>query len=96
MILKSLILSILLLSFCANLNAQNVLKGYVLDGLSSNPISYAYIIKTKTKEGTITNDDGYFEIDYLGTDSIEVSYLGYENQTFHIDRLKENNITEIR
>ncbi len=64
-----------------------LVKGVVLDGgalqdstMSREPIIGATIINPRTRTGTNTDIDGKFQIEVCKGDSLEISYVGYENQ----------------
>lgn len=63
-----------------NIFAQNVVKGTVLDH-NGRPLPTAYVLRAHSQDYVITNHDGHFEISIPGkSDTLEVSYLGYEVQ----------------
>ena len=55
------------------------LRGYVLDKVTQTPISFADVV-VENIDHTITDDNGYFEIDSLkpGRYNITISYFGYQ------------------
>jgi outer membrane receptor for ferrienterochelin and colicin len=78
-----MIKNILFCFFCAfSLQAlsQNI-SGYVLDSESGEPLIGATVYKNNS-EGTTTNKYGYFSISTGNTDSVFVSYVGYQNYVF--------------
>lgn len=54
------------------------LKAKILSTADSTPIPYANIILHRTHSGTITNNDGYFSLEMLNIDSLEVTSVGYK------------------
>ncbi len=54
------------------------LKAKVLSSADSSAVPYANIILHRTHSGTITNNDGYFSLELLNIDSLEVTSVGYE------------------
>ena len=69
------------------------LSGIILDE-NKEPIIGASVIITGTTTGTITNTEGYFELDIpLQNEKIDVSYIGYVKRTINIKN--ENNITVV-
>ena len=64
-----------------NLDAQVLVNGFILDKKTGEPLSAANIQITNTFRGTITNEDGKFQIELLQLPSIlTISYIGYETQ----------------
>lgn len=60
------------------------LKGKILSSADSSAIPYANIILHRTHSGTITNADGYFTLEMLNIDSLEVSSVGYKTTILRI------------
>ena len=60
------------------------LKGQVLNIEDEMPVPYAYIINYRTHTGVTTNDQGYFTMDMLNIDSLEISSMGFSKTTVHI------------
>jgi len=74
-------------------NAQNNLKGIVVDSIAGKPLAYATVVllNSKTKKPVknfLTKDDGSFEFYY--TDSLDYllafAFTGYDNKTIPIVR----------
>ncbi len=85
---KKIILFFLLLS-SFSIYAADKIKGYVFDE-AKQPVIGANIYWEKSKKGTVTNLDGYFEIDPpKGHEHLMVSYTGYSTQSVHIDNNDE-------
>ena len=62
------------------LSAQNILRGKIIDKETGLPISGAYISIKNTKQKTVSDKTGNYQIDILsnGTCLVEVSFLGYK------------------
>ena len=74
------------------------LKAILLNAGDSSAIPYANIINHRTHSGTITNNNGYFSLELLNIDTLEVTsvgfaktilripanYLGYDVITFYV------------
>lgn len=85
---KNIILFYLLIS-SFSIFADNKVKGYVFDE-TKEPVIGANIYWEKSKDGTATNLDGYFEIDTpKGHEHLMVSYTGYSTQSVHLDNYDE-------
>lgn len=64
---------------------QNKLTGKIYDSQTNEPLVGASVVDNDTRFGVITNFDGWFELQTsANTDSIVVSYIGYEKQTLSI------------
>jgi len=70
------------------------LKGQVVDQLDKTPLKGAHIFNLNSVFGTITNENGDFEIAIAVSDTIYVSYLGYQSIKLKItnDLLKGNEL----
>lgn len=53
------------------------LQARMISAADSSPVPYANIINNRTHGGTITNQDGYFTLEMLNIDSLEVTSVGY-------------------
>jgi hypothetical protein len=89
----SLIVSINAFSQNDSISSQN-LKGQIIHANSKRVLSAAHILNLNTVEGTITNDNGYFELPTRTNDTILVSYLGFASIKLKItnDLLKGNEL----
>ncbi len=69
---------IVVLMFSNNANAQNVIKGSVINEETKEPLVGAYIVALGTTDGTTTNMNGKFEFETTNqVDSLSISYLGF-------------------
>lgn len=63
------------------------IEGKVLDKNTNQPIPYANIFNASLGVGTITNQDGYFRVDFQQlSDSISVSFIGYETAAIPLNK----------
>ena len=60
------------------------LKAKILSSADSSAIPYANILLQRTHSGTITNAEGYFSLEMLNIDSLEVSSVGYKTTVLKI------------
>jgi hypothetical protein len=60
------------------------LKAELLSAADSSAIPYANIVLHRTHSGTITNNDGYFSLEMLNIDSLEVTSVGYRKTILKI------------
>lgn len=60
------------------------LKARLVSAADSTPIPYANIINNRNRSGTITNNEGYFNLDVLNIDSLLVTSVGYQKKVIYI------------
>ncbi len=80
---KPLLFLFLLCLFPLGMSAQSVVKGIVNDEVGESVIG-ATIRVQGSKDGTITNFDGKFEITVKPDAKLNVSYVGYVSQTVNV------------
>ncbi len=82
------------LLFITNICYGQIVKGYVYDGVTKKPLSSVALYFNNTTIGTITNDNGYFEIKEpdIHTELV-VRYLGYSDKI--ISNIKKDNLLNI-
>tara|TARA_R110002072_G_scaffold33696_10_gene101831 strand:+ start:77 stop:922 length:846 start_codon:yes stop_codon:yes gene_type:complete len=70
------------------------LKGQVIDSETKKSLSASHILNLNSVTGTITNDEGFFEIMARANDTIMVSYLGHSSIKIKVtnDLLKGNEL----
>lgn len=80
--------------FSISIQAQNKLKGQIIDSESKKPLSAAHILNLNSVVGTITNEKGLFDLVAQANDTVLVSYLGYSSIKLKItnDLLKGNEV----
>ena len=85
---------ILSLNISAQNNPLNTLKGQITDSKTEKPLSAAHVLNLNTVNGTITNENGIFELSAKANDTILVSFLGYSSIKVKItnDLLKGNEV----
>ncbi len=82
-----IILSLLLLCGAFSANAEDILRGRVVDGSTGEPIAFANIFLPGTTHGTSSDTDGYFSIgvtDLMEGLSLRVSAVGYATRDIDI------------
>ncbi|MCB0395556.1 MAG: TonB-dependent receptor [Flavobacteriales bacterium] len=62
--------------------AQQTISGKVIDDQTKEPLTGVSVVITGTQTGATTDLNGIFEIKAAKADSITVSYIGYQGQTF--------------
>lgn len=78
----------------AQTTQNNNLKGQIIDSESKKPLSAAHLLNLNTVVGTITNEEGLFDIVAQANDTVLVSYLGYASIKLKVtnDLLKGNEV----
>ncbi len=76
-----------------NVNAQNTLKGYIKDQITSKGIPFASISYQNQPYGVYCNEAGYFELNLKNevADSLLVGCLGYEKKVLAINDIQQKN-----
>ena len=78
-----------------NYNSNEVLKGSIFDANDNSSLPYANIILLSKNKGVISNEVGHFSINIsncLETDTLRISYIGYQTQDLTIKDLKESSV----
>lgn len=72
----------------------HTLKGKIISITDKKPLPSAHIINLNSVRGTITNNDGQFEIPAVVNDTIFISYIGFQSIKLKItnDLLKGNEL----
>ncbi|SDS44251.1 TonB-dependent Receptor Plug Domain [Polaribacter sp. KT25b] len=86
--MKRIISSICMLLFLIlGVNAQNIVRGIIIDNDSKKPLKDVYILLKKTSKKVVTKEDGSFVLRNLknGNFILEIKQLGYETQNFPLD-----------
>ncbi|MCF8715520.1 SusC/RagA family TonB-linked outer membrane protein [Joostella atrarenae] len=73
-----------LLCLHIGLAQEKNITGIVTDFESGMPIPGATVVEVGTSNGVTTDFDGKFSIDVMATSNIEVSYLGFSQQTIDV------------
>ncbi|WP_299620750.1 carboxypeptidase-like regulatory domain-containing protein [uncultured Tenacibaculum sp.] len=92
--LKKLYLLVLVFTVSISFSQEKKLKGQVIHSVTKKPLSASHILNLNTVIGTITNEDGLFEITAKANDTVLVSYLGFESIKLKVtnDLLKGNEL----
>ncbi len=69
--------SLVLLLCCVSADAQLLIQGKVLDSESKEPLPFVNISVVRKTHGTTTGIDGIFQLEAAATDSLLISYVGY-------------------
>lgn len=60
------------------------LKAKIINAADSSAVPYANILNNRTHSGTITNAEGFFNLEMLNIDSLIVTSVGYEKTVFKV------------
>ena len=60
------------------------LRGRIINASDSSAVPYANIINNRTHSGTITNANGYFSMEILNIDSLQVTSVGFQKKIIRI------------
>ena len=87
--MKTALLLILLFTAAA-VNAQQIIKGIVVDSITKGPLPFATVQVINQSKGVISNIDGNFSISLDQPGPIRFSYSGYRSKTILSFSMKEN------
>jgi hypothetical protein len=87
--MRTIVLVFLLVS-AAITNAQQIVKGIVVDSISKQPLPFATVQAGNQSKGVISNIDGKFSIALNQAGPIQFSYSGYRSKTVLSSTHKEN------
>lgn len=90
--MKSLSFFLLFIVIAIRLLGQNI-SGKVIDFSSGESLVYVSIGVMETTKGTITDENGNFNLDVTGQSiklPVRISMIGYKSQTFTIEELSKN------
>lgn len=88
---------ILFLCFSAGLTqAQQFIKGVVVETDSTTAMPFVYIINKSNGNGTMSDNDGRFTMSSNPDDTLICSYVGYAKAYFPVKSLRTNGKGEVR
>ena len=87
---------LLLLSSLFSFSQTGVLRGFIYDKATGEPVSYANVIIKETDHGAAADKTGYFQIASIkpGTYSVQVSFVGYETIVEEVTIKAGENLTK--
>lgn len=90
---KLIYICFFLCSFLA-FSQEGKLKGQVIHAQTQKNLSAAHILNLNSVKGTITNEDGLFELTAKSNDTVLISYIGFESIKLKVtnDLLKGNEL----
>ncbi len=82
---KTVIISILLCGITLSTQAQNSIKGYILDSITAEPLIHAIVSVVSTDIVAGTDGKGLFSLDLpTGAHKLRIACLDYKTQTYDI------------
>lgn len=60
------------------------LQAKIISAGDSSAVPYANIVNNRTHSGTITNAEGFFSLEMLNIDSLQISSVGFEKAVFKV------------
>ena len=78
-------------SAAAPQQTRKKVKGTVSDAFG--PVVGAYVVEKGTDNGTITNNDGNFELEVTSKSVLHITFIGYEEQLITVGNQTQFNIT---
>lgn len=80
--LRSLLSALIFIATITSISGQTIIEGKVIDAESGDPIPFANVVIKGTNIGSPTDFDGFYRIEgEAESDTILVSYIGYERKT---------------
>lgn len=87
--MRKIIITLITFFITVSVFGTEKIRGYVFDE-QQQPIIGAHIYWEKSKKGTVTNTEGFFEIEIPQKhEHLIIAYTGYETQSLHIDDASE-------
>lgn len=81
---------VLLTCSFSSIVAQQLIKGFVVEGDSSSAMPFVYIINKSTGNGTMSDNSGAFYLKTNPSDTLLVSFVGYVKLKIPVSKLKPN------
>lgn len=93
--LKLLIVLFSFMGACM-LNAQQVIKGVVVENDSVTVMPFVYIINKSNGNGTMSDNDGKFSLVVQANDTLICSYVGFLKAYIPVDRLMRDSRGDVK
>jgi len=79
-----------------SIEAQTEIKGFVKDAATSESLIYAHVTNVTTGNSTITNEQGAFKLQFSPSDTLLVSYLGYQDYKIIAKAFPKSKVLEVK
>jgi uncharacterized membrane protein len=60
------------------------ISGFVFSKDDKLPIKGAIVANANKTKGQVTDENGYFKLSLTGSDTLNISFLGYQDLNFHV------------
>ena len=90
--------AVLVIFFFSNVLLSQTISGKLTDSKTNEPLPYANLSVLNTKTGTSTNENGEYVLRLKKislTDTLLISYLGYQSVKFPLSKFKTSNNDEL-
>jgi hypothetical protein len=67
-------------------------KLLIVDGITKEPLPYTTIQSIHKKEGFITDENGFIQLDLSQTDTIHISYVGYKSINYLVGNITNGKV----
>ncbi len=64
----------------------------IVDGVTKDPLPYTTIQSINKKEGFITDENGFIQLNLSQTDTIHISYVGYKSINYVVGKITNDKI----
>ena len=91
--MKNLYAAIVLLIFTTSYCQQLAIRGLVKDAATNQPVESASVAVENSGNGSITNEEGIFQLTVSNNATIVISYLGYKTQKIAVTEFKDGTKT---
>jgi hypothetical protein len=86
---KMRILFFLFAAFSLQVYGQTSVEGLVIDSKYGTPLPYCPVVVKKSSKGTLTNAEGRFRIAVQPSDTLVLSYIGYQRKQLPVSGLDQ-------
>ena len=87
--MKGIITLLFSFIYCFTLHSQMNLKGIVYDATFHEPVPFAHIVNSENGKGTISDENGIFNIEINQGKELIVSAIGYKSEKIIIEETSE-------
>ncbi len=85
-----ILISLILLAATAGLQAQQILRGVVVEKDTATPLPFVYLINKSNGNGTMADNDGRFTLNTNESDTIVCSSVGFMKLYMPVKQLSRN------
>lgn len=71
--------------------AQQLIKGFVLDSLTNEPLVFAHVVLNDGPRGTTTDLNGFFKVEArVPVSHVRIKYIGYQTRSFPVSNVADS------